>query len=337
MDPLVLLTVVTIVVALGFAYTNGFHDASTAVATSVATRALTPRIALAMAAVMNLVGAFLGQGVAATVASVVVPPDGEAGLRLLLAALLGAIAWNLLTWRAGLPSSSSYALLGGLAGAAVAAGATVRWDVVRETVLVAMVASPLVGLLGAAGLMVALLWVFRNRPLHRTQRGFRVAQTVSAAAVALGHGLQDAQKSAAVIVLAMLAGGYSMGTTEDSADLPVWVISLVAVALAAGTLSGGWRIMRTLGRRLVDLDPARGFAAETVAAGVLYTAGVAFDAPVSTTHTLTAAVVGAGSTTRLSAVRWRLARRILLAWVVTVPAAALGAAAVWWTLGLVLG
>ncbi|MBF4162563.1 inorganic phosphate transporter [Nocardioides acrostichi] len=319
------IVVTVVVVALAFDYTNGFHDAANAIATSVSTRALTPRIALAMAAVMNFVGAFLGQEVANTVGSVISPPSGSHGLVIVLAGLVGAIAWNLLTWYFGLPSSSSHALIGGLVGAAVASGSLVKWRVIVDKVVIPMLVSPVVGFVAAFALMVAIMWIFRRRNPHRTQRGFRIAQTLSAAAMALGHGLQDAQKTMGVIFLALLTGGYV--SADDG--LPVWVIIAAATAISAGTWSGGWRIMRTLGRRIIHLDPARGFASESVAAGVLYTTAFVFEAPISTTHIITSSVMGAGATKRFSAVRWGVARSIVVAWVLTAPAAALVAAGVY--------
>ena len=322
-----------VVVALVFDYTNGFHDAANAIATSVSTRALTPRVALVMAAVMNFVGAFLGQEVAKTVSDVITPPDGTTGLVVVMAGLLGAITWNLITWYYGLPSSSSHALIGGLGGAAIAYGILngdafgfVHWAVILDKVVIPMVASPLVGFLLAFSVMLAIMWIFRRRNPHRISRNFRLAQTFSAAAMALGHGLQDAQKTMGVIFLALLVGGF---VTKDE-GLPVWVIVAAASAISLGTYSGGWRIMRTLGRRIIHLDPARGFASETVAASVLYTTAFAFSAPVSTTHIITSAVMGTGATKRFSAVRWGVARSIVTAWLLTFPMAALAAGLFYW-------
>ena len=318
------IVIAVILVALVFDYTNGFHDAANAIATSISTRALTPRIALAMAAVMNFVGAFLGTKVADTVGKGIIeaPPQTSAGLVVVMAGLLGAITWNIITWYFGLPSSSSHALIGGLVGAALAGGVLVQWSGIVQKVVLPMFLSPLVGFLGAGLLMLALLWSFRRAKPGRVNRGFRRAQTVSAAAMALGHGLQDAQKTMGVIFLALLTAGYV--TPED--PIPVWVIVSAATAISLGTYSGGWRIMRTLGRRIIHLDPPRGFAAETMAAGVLYTTAFVFAAPISTTHTITSSVMGVGATKRLSAVRWGVARSIVTAWVVTIPAAATAAA-----------
>jgi PiT family inorganic phosphate transporter len=322
-----------VLIALIFDYTNGFHDAANAIATSVSTRALTPRVALVMAAAMNFVGAFLGQEVAKTVSDVITPPSGSTGLVIVMAGLLGAIAWNLITWYFGLPSSSSHALIGGLGGAAIGYGLLhgdalgfVHWTVILDKVVIPMVFSPIVGFILAFAVMLAVMWIFRRRNPHRTNRNFRLMQTFSAAAMALGHGLQDAQKTMGVIFLALLVGGFV--TTDQG--LPVWVIIAAASAISLGTYSGGWRIMRTLGRRIIHLDPARGFASESVAAGVLYTTAFAFSAPVSTTHIITSAVMGSGATKRFSAVRWGVARSIVVAWVLTFPMAGLVAALAYW-------
>jgi PiT family inorganic phosphate transporter len=323
------IVIAVVVVALVFDYTNGFHDAANAIATAVSTRALTPRIALVMAAIMNFVGAFLGQKVAQTVSEVIDLSDISSpshGLVIVLAGLVGAIAWNLVTWYFGLPSSSSHALIGGLVGAALAAGGTVRWPTIIDKVLIPMIASPLVGFVLAFAVMVAIMWIFRRRNPHRVSRGFRLAQTVSAAALALGHGLQDAQKTMGVIFLALVTGNY----VSPDAGLPLWVIFCAATAISLGTYSGGFRIMRTLGRKIIHLDPPRGFAAESVGALVLYTTAFVWHAPVSTTHIITSAIMGAGATRRLSAVRWGVAGNILVAWVSTFPAAGLFAAVVYW-------
>jgi PiT family inorganic phosphate transporter len=324
--------IAVVVVALVFDYTNGFHDAANAIATSVSTGALTPRVALAMAAVMNFVGAFLGQKVAQTVSETIDPGTGTAGLVIVMAGLVGAITWNMITWYYGLPSSSSHALIGGLVGAALAAGATADWGVVLEKVVIPMLVSPLVAFSLGFGVMVAIMWIFRNAHPARANRGFKVAQTISAGAMALGHGLQDAQKTMGVIFLALLTGGY----VAESDGLPLWVILAAATAISLGTWSGGWRIMRTLGRRIIALDPPRGFAAESVAASVLYTTAYVFEAPISTTHTITSAVMGVGATKRLSAVRWGVAQSILTAWVLTFPAAGLAAALTYWFAALFL-
>ena len=324
--------IAVVVVALVFDYTNGFHDAANAIATSVSTRALTPRVALGMAAIMNFIGAFLGQKVAHTVSDTISPGSGTHGLVIVMAGLLGAIAWNLITWYFGMPSSSSHALIGGLVGAALAAGVGVSWDVVVEKVLIPMIVSPIFAFGAGFLVMLAIMWLFRRANPGRANRGFRLAQTASAAAMALGHGLQDAQKTMGVIFLALLTGGY----VAEGDPLPFWVIAAAAGAISLGTWSGGWRIMRTLGRRIIHLDPPRGFAAESVAASVLYTTAYAFEAPISTTHTITSAVMGVGATKRLSAVRWGVARSIVTAWVLTFPMAAGVAALAYWACALFL-
>jgi PiT family inorganic phosphate transporter len=264
-------------------YTNGFHDAANAIATSISTRALTPRVALLLAAVMNFVGAFLGTKVAKTVFSVLEPPSGEHALVVIFAALGGAITWNLITWALGLPSSSSHALIGGLVGAGMAGGVAVQWDSVVDKVVIPMLVSPVVGGLLAFVLMLAILWLFKDKKPGPTNRGFRMAQTVSASAMALGHGLQDAQKTMGVIV-----------------------------------------------------DPPRGFAAETAASSILYTTAYVFEAPISTTQTITGAIMGAGASKGRKAVRWGVAGNILAAWVLTIPMAALVAAGVYGVVHLVL-
>ena len=322
------IVIAVVVVALVFDYTNGFHDAANAIATSVSTRALTPRIALILAAVMNFVGAFLGQKVATTVSDTINPGTGTAGLVIVMSGLLGAITWNLITWYYGLPSSSSHALIGGLVGAAMAASAGVDWDTVVGKVVIPMFLSPLFAFTAAFVVMVAIMWIFRRAHPARANRGFRLAQTVSAAAMALGHGLQDAQKTMGVIFLALLTGGYV--AADDG--LPAWVIFSAAAAISLGTYAGGWRIMRTLGRRIIHLDPPRGFAAESVAASVLYTTAYVYEAPISTTHTITSAVMGVGATKRFSAVRWGVARSIVTAWVLTFPMAGSIAALTYWLL-----
>ncbi|MCX6396669.1 MAG: inorganic phosphate transporter [Propionibacteriales bacterium] len=332
------IVIAVVVVALAFDYTNGFHDAANAIATSVSTRALTPRVALTLAAVMNFIGALLGQQVAHTVSDTIDVPDGSHGLIIVMAGLLGAITWNLITWYFGLPSSSSHALIGGLVGAALAAaafssdGIAVHWQTILDKVVIPMLLSPLFGFAAAFGVMLSIMWIFRRRSPHKVFRGFRLAQTVSAAALALGHGLQDAQKTMGVIFLALVAGGYA----SDGDDLPLWVIIAAAGAISAGTYAGGWRIMRTLGRKIIHLDPARGFAAEAVGASVLYTTAFVFHAPISTTHTITSAIMGSGATKRFSAVRWGVARTIVTGWVLTFPAAGLAAALVYWFCHFVL-
>jgi PiT family inorganic phosphate transporter len=312
--------------ALVFAWTNGFHDTGNAVATSLATGALTPRVALGLAAVLNAVGSLSGIGLAVLVGRrLVEAPVSHPGLGLVLSALLAAIGWNLLTWAYGMPSSSSHALLGGLAGAGLTAGVHVDWSLMGLKVLLPMLASPVAGFLGAWLLTAALLVAFRSARHATAVRGFRLAQTVSASAMALGHGLQDGQKTMGVIVLALAAAGVQ---PEDTA-VPLWVRFGSATALAAGTAAGGFRIVRTLARRVAPIEPVTGFAAESVAAGVLYVTAGMLNAPVSSTHAITAAVLGAGSTRGGRRIRWRTVRLILATWVATPVVTALIAGALY--------
>jgi PiT family inorganic phosphate transporter len=322
MDGMLLALIVIVLVALAFDYTNGFHDAANAIAVAVSTKALTPRVALALAAVMNLVGAVISTEVAATVGSgIIEPPTGSGGLQVVFAALIGAIAWNLITWYFGLPSSSSHALIGGLVGAALAAAESVQWMGIVDKVIIPMVISPLIGFGLGYLLMLAILWTFRRRNAHRTERGFRHTQILSSAAMAFGHGTQDAQKTMGIITLALVTSGQL-----STFDVPLWVILASALAISLGTYSGGFRIIRTLGRRVIQLQPAGGFAAQTVASGVMIATATVFAVPVSTTHITTASIMGVGSTRRFSAVRWGVAGNIVVAWVLTLPAAGLVAA-----------
>jgi PiT family inorganic phosphate transporter len=318
-----LATIVVIVFAMGYNYTNGFHDAANAIATSVSTRALTVRVALPMAALGNLIGTFLGGRVAATVGTGIVKlPTGLPSLGVVTAGLIGAIVWNLVTWYYGIPSSSSQALFGGLVGATLlGSGGVVEWAGIVQKVVVPMVLSPVVGLTLGFAVMLAVLWIFRRGHPGPLNRGFRWAQSVSAFGMSIGHGMQDAAKTVGIVLLGLTVGGYAGAAREQW-----WVNVLTAVVLAVGTWSGGWRIIRTLGRRVIHLDPPQGFAAEATSSAVLYVA-TAYGLPISTTHVITSAITGVGAARRLTAVRWRVAGRIVLAWVLTFPAAA-GVAAI---------
>lgn len=330
------LVVLVVALALGFDYTNGFHDAANAIATSVSTRAFTPRLALVVAALMNFVGAMLGTAVAETIATSIVDladaPNHQA-LIVILAALVGAIVWNLITWWFGLPSSSTHALIGGLVGAGLVGGLGIYGQAVVDKVVIPMVVSPLIGFGVAYFVMVGLLWLLRNANPHKVTRRFRLAQTVSASSMALGHGLQDAQKTMGVIYLALL----TVNAADRDEGIPLWVKLAAAAAISLGTYSGGWRIMRTLGRRIIEVDPARGFVAEAVSASVLYLNAFVLHAPVSTTHTVSSAIMGVGATKRLSAVRWGVAKEIATAWILTIPAAAAVAAIVYAILAFFIG
>src|SRR5688572_23993770 len=333
MDPAFLGLVLIIVVALVFDYTNGFHDAANSIAVAVSTKALTPRVALALAAVMNLVGALLSTEVAKTVGSGIIdPPEGGDGLEIVFAALIGAITWNMITWWFGLPSSSSHALIGGLVGAALAAAHSVQWMGILDKVIIPMVISPLVGFGLGYLFMLAILWAFRGSNVAKAKRGFRYAQVVSSGTMALGHGMQDAQKTMGIITLALVTAGEI-----DTFEVPFWVVLAAAGAISAGTYAGGLRIMRTMGRRIIQLTPAGGFAAQTVASSVMVTTATIFAVPVSSTHITTTLIMGVGGTRRPSGVRLGVAGNIVTAWVVTLPAAGAVAAVAYFLTHAVVG
>jgi PiT family inorganic phosphate transporter len=319
------LLVVVIVVALGFDFTNGFHDTANAVATTVSTKALSPRLAVAIAALANLAGAFVTTAVAKTVGQGVID-TGLATPKTVLAALIGAIAWNLLTWWFGLPSSSSHALIGGLIGAALVQSGTkgVEWHDVAHKVLIPAVLAPVIAGLAAYLLLLLIYWVFQRVTPTSGNRGFRLGQLASGTWVAFNHGSNDAQKTMGVIALALFTHG-----SIDHFYIPGWVKISAGVAIAAGTYVGGWRIMRTLGQRVFQLEPASGFAAQASAGTVIW-AATHFGYPLSTTHVVSGAVMGAGATKRLSAVRWGVAGNIVVAWLLTIPMAALVAAIFYW-------
>jgi PiT family inorganic phosphate transporter len=320
----VVLLVAIVALGLLFDYTNGFHDTANAIATSVSTRAISPRIAVLMAAGLNLLGALVSTSVAKTVGEGLVNTD-LVSLGLVLAALIGAVFWNFATWYFGIPSSSSHALFGGLIGAMIAKAGVdgVVWSGVFEKIILPMIGSPLIGFLGAWLLMTGLIWLVRKRQQGPVNTWFRRLQPISAGFMAFSHGANDAQKTMGIITLALFASG-EIGTFT----VPLWVKVACALAMALGTYSGGWRIIHTLGSRVIKLDPIHGFAAETAAASVIQVA-THFGFPVSTTHTITAAIMGVGSTQRLSAVRWGVAGNIVTAWVLTLPAAGIVAAGVY--------
>jgi inorganic phosphate transporter, PiT family len=312
--------VAVVVVALFFDFTNGFHDTANSIATSVSTRALSPRLAVLSSAVLNFAGAFVSFKVAATVAKGIVDPEAIT-LEIVLAGLVGAITWNLITWYLGLPSSSSHALVGGILGSSVAAAGfdIVKWRGLYEKVLIPSLAAPFLGVAGAALIMLVVIWIIRRRAPGIVNRVFRRLQLVSGGFVAFTHGTNDAQKTMGILALALVASGH---LDPDFGRPPVWVIVSAAIAMSAGTYAGGWRIINTLGQRVAKLDPPQGFAAQTSCATILWlTAHYGF--PVSTTHTISCSVLGAGATRRLSAVRWGVAGNILLAWIMTIPCAAL--------------
>lgn len=334
------LLVVVVLLALAFDYINGFHDTANAVATVVSTNVLPGRTAVLLAALFNFVGAFIGVGVAKTIGGDITDPT-TITQTVVAAALLGAIFWNLLTWYYGIPSSSSHALIGGIVGSAwchhvfegasavTALGDLIASDGVRLALL-ALVLSPLCGLVGGFVLMLALLWIVRRASPYRVNRTFRTLQLFSAGFMAFSHGSNDAQKSMGIIAMALAA--YTAANSPEAGDVklvvPVWVIVSCATAMALGTASGGWRIMKTMGHKIIKLKPIHGFAAETAAAGVILTASL-LHAPVSTTHVISSSIMGVGASKRVSAVRWGVAKNMLVAWVLTIPITALTSAGVY--------
>jgi PiT family inorganic phosphate transporter len=315
--------VIVVGTALAFDFTNGFHDTANVVATSISTRAMAPRLAVAYAAALNFAGAFISLAVAATVAADVVSADAITPT-VVFAGLIGAISWNLITWYFGLPSSSSHALIGGVVGSAFAAAgpAAILGDGVVGKVLVPAVVAPIVAFaVGALAILVCYRVIGRLRPGH-VGRGYRLGQVVSGGLLALAHGTNDAQKTMGVITLALIANG----TLAEGANPPTWVIVSAASAIALGTYSGGWRIIRTMGTRIIRMDPAQGFSASGAGAAVIL-ASSHYGFPLSTTQVISGGVMGAGAGKRISAVRWGVAGNIVAAWLMTIPAAAaIGAA-----------
>jgi len=318
-----------------FDYINGFHDTANAIATSVSTRALKPGHAILLSAAANFFGAFIGTEVAATVGSgIVSTPGGDAGQVIVASALAGAVAWNLATWWLGIPSSSSHALIGGLLGSTiigVGAGA-VHLDALFTKVVIPLVTSPVIGLAGAFLLMLLILNVFRHAdPRHMNNR-FRRLQLLSAAYMAFSHGSNDAQKTMGILTLALVTAGK---WPASPFHVPAWIIVLAASAISLGTAVGGWRIIKTMGQKVVKLDPVHGFAAETTAASVILFASH-LGMPVSTTHVVSTAIMGVGASDRFSAVRWGVAGNIVWAWILTIPASGLAGAAAWLVLHAVI-
>jgi PiT family inorganic phosphate transporter len=318
------LLLAVLVLAVLFDYINGFHDTANAIATSVATRALRPAYAIAMAASFNFIGAFAGTAVAKTIGAGLVDEQTTTQV-VVAAALIGAITWNLITWRLGIPSSSSHALIGGLMGATIIASGTgaLKLDGIVNKVVIPLFSSPIIGFVGAFCLMVALFWIFRRAHRRPLARRFRRLQLVSAGFMAFSHGSNDAQKTMGIITLALFSAGMI-----PTVDVPAWVIVVSATAISLGTAAGGWRIMKTMGHRVVDLEPIHGFAAETTAATVLY-ATAHLGMPVSTTHVISSAIMGVGTSKGAHGVRWGVARNILVAWIITIPAAATVSALSW--------
>ncbi len=322
-----LLLVIVVATALAFDFTNGFHDTANVVASSISTRALSPRTAIGIAAVLNFAGAFISLKVAATVASGIVT-TGKVTEIIAFAGLIGAIVWNLITWYFGLPSSSSHALIGGVIGALLAAvgGSGVKWSALAGKVVVPAVFSPVVAFV-VAGVSIIIIYriVGRRRP-GLVNRGFRMGQILSGSMLALAHGTNDAQKTMGVITLALVAHG---SISPHHVHVPLWVVATAAGSIALGTYAGGWRIIRTLGTRIIKMDSAQGFASQGAGAAVIL-ASSHFGYPLSSTHVISGGVMGAGAARRLSAVRWGVAGNIAVAWVLTLPAAGLFGAVIYW-------
>jgi inorganic phosphate transporter, PiT family len=311
------LLVAVIVAALLFDYINGFHDTANAIATCVSTRALSVRSAIVMAAVLNFVGAMISTKVASTIGKGIVDANNITQM-VVLAGVMGAIAWNLITWYYGLPSSSSHAIIGGLAGSVISHAGTgaLHWKGLQKIITVLLV-SPVVGAFFGFVFMVALMWIFKDSAPYGLNKNFRKLQVLSAAVMAFSHGTADAQKSMGVITMALVSYG-----TLTTFDVPTWVKLGCAIAMAFGTAAGGWRIIKTVGHDFVKLQPVHGFCVETASAGVILGAS-AMGLPTSTTHVITSAILGVGLSKRTSAVNWGVAYRIVMAWVITIPASAM--------------
>jgi len=303
--------------ALVFDYINGFHDTANAIATSVSTKALSPRAAIGVAAAFNFLGALSGTAVAATIGNNIVSPR-DVIPQVIIAALIGAILWNLITWYFGIPSSSSHALIGGLIGAVIArsGSAAVIWHGFLK-ILVGLICSPIIGLVMGSMVMTLLFWLFRGSSPVKTNLKFRRLQILSACMASFAHGSNDAQKSMGIVSLSLVSAGLI-----SSFHVPLWVKIACAVAMSAGTAFGGWRIIRTMGGKIFRIEPINGFAADFTSSVVIYTASL-MGAPVSTTHVVSSSIMGVGAAKRLKGVRWNIARQIIVAWFVTIPSAAL--------------
>ncbi|MDO7907557.1 inorganic phosphate transporter [Paenibacillus sp. JX-17] len=319
MEPSFWIIAIVVILALGFDFINGFHDTANAIATSVSTRALTPRRAIILAAVMNFVGAMVFTGVAKTIGGKIADPTKlDNGLEIVIATLIAAIIWNLITWWFGIPSSSSHALIGALAGAVfVGAGNSfVNWSGFIE-IVEALIVSPLLAFAIGYIIMTLLKWIFANRSPHTVNKGFRTMQIVTAALQSFTHGTNDAQKAMGIITFALVTADY-----QQTTDVPLWVKIAAATAMALGTSIGGWKIIKTMGTKIFKIEPINGFAADISAASVIFSATL-LHLPVSSTHAITSAILGVGSAKRFSAVRWSLAGRIIITWFITIPISAL--------------
>ncbi|MCX6233865.1 MAG: inorganic phosphate transporter [Bacteroidetes bacterium] len=323
MPDIQILLVLIILIAIIFDYTNGVHDSANAIATVVSTKVLSPRQAVMMAAVLNLLGAFLGTHVASTIGKGIVNAEMIANNQvLILAALVGAIIWNLITWFFGLPSSSSHALIGGLIGAAIGykGWASLNYSTIIDKIIIPLFMSPIAGFIGGYLLMLMLAWITYNYKPRKVSKMFRKLQIVSAAFMALSHGNNDAQKTMGIITLALL-----LFHVIPAFEVPLWVKISCALAMTIGTANGGWKIIKTMGHKIFRMVPIHGFAAETSASLVIMSASL-FGAPISTTHVISSSILGVGSSKRISAVRWMVAGNMVVAWILTIPASAIAGA-----------
>ncbi|WP_217593158.1 inorganic phosphate transporter [Cohnella sp. GbtcB17] len=325
-----ILVVIIVILALGFDFINGFHDTANAIATSVSTRALKPRVAILLAAVMYLIGALAFTGVAKTIGGKVTDPFKlEHGLTVVIATLIAAIIWNLITWWRGIPSSSSHALIGALAGAAVTSEG---WDGINvggfSTIVIGLLLSPIIAFVLGYIIMFLLKHLFARTSPHHVNKVFRTGQILTAALQSFTHGTNDAQKAMGIITLALVAAGW-----QDHLDVPLWVKISAALAMALGTSVGGWKIIKTMGTKIFKIEPINGFSADASSAAVIFTATLTH-LPVSTTHAITSSILGVGAAKRFSSVRWDMAGRIIMTWIITIPISALIAAAIYAVLSL---
>lgn len=325
-----ILIITVVILALAFDYINGFHDTANAIATSISTKALSPRVAIILAASMNLIGALTFTGVAKTIGKGIADPFVLSnGMWIVVAAMLAAIIWNLITWWYGIPSSSSHALIGSLVGAVIASAgfSAVNYDGFVN-ILKSLIFSPIIALVLGFAIMLSLLWIFRNFAPAKMTRNFKTFQIFSAAFQAFMHGTNDAQKAMGVITFALIAGGF-----QETTDIPLWVKISAALAMAAGTATGGWRIIRTVGRGIIKIQPVNGFAADFTSSIVILVATL-YKLPVSTTHVISSAIMGVGAAKGFNKVKWDVAGKIVTTWIITLPITAVLAAVLYWLLGL---
>lgn len=324
------LIILVVIMALGFDYINGFHDTANAIATSISTKALSPRMAIILAAVMNLLGALTFTGVAKTIGKGIADPlKLNNGVWIVIAALVAAIIWNLVTWWFGIPSSSSHALIGALTGAVIASSGFQAINYKGFTSIIqGLVGSPIAALIVGFIIMLIFLWIFRNFAPAKMSGNFRILQIFSAAFQAFMHGTNDAQKSMGIITFALMAGGF-----QSADSVPVWVKFACAAAMALGTATGGWRIIRTIGRGIMKMTPINGFAADLTSSGIILTATL-LKLPVSTTHVISSAIMGVGAAKGFNKVKWDVAGRIVITWIITLPITAVLAAVIYWVLGI---